>query len=249
MDSPRGSPSPHWKRTHTMNTLERFDQTSASPLTRSARYAPGNCGFSLVELLVVVAIISLLISLMGPIVEGMASPSGRKGGVTIVMNTLEQARAAAIQKGRAVEVVFWKKNGTGTEFDAQDAMIVLQKDEADSAWEPISRWVKLPKGVLFNGEDSQSAIFSTAFSTPGVTNLPGVSNFSAVTDQLRSVRFTSTGAVQTAAPANTHLSISLTEGQRASADDTMVVEKQKKGGREIISLARFTGRATMDIVE
>jgi prepilin-type N-terminal cleavage/methylation domain-containing protein len=234
-----------------MNTLERFEQSSAIAPTRLPRLVAGERGFSLVELLVVVAIVSLLVSLMGPIVEGMASPSGRKGAVTIVMNTLEQARASAIQKGRDVVVVFWKKNGTGTEFDAQDTMIVLQWNEADTAWEPLSRWVKLPKGVLFNGEDSQSAIFSTLIPNADLDRfkLPGISNPSTLSAQLRSVRFTSTGAIQTATPPDTHLTVSLTEGQRAPTGDTMVVPRQKAGGREVISLARYTGRVTMDIVD
>jgi hypothetical protein len=41
--------------------------------------------------------------------------------------------------------------------------------------------------------------------------------------------------------------MAFTEGQRAT-DGTMAVKKQKSGGQEIISLARYTGRATMDVV-
>lgn len=230
-----------------MNTLEHFEQSSAIAPTRLPRLVAGERGFSLVELLVVVAILSLLISLMGPIVEGMASPSGRKGAVTIVMNTLEQARASAIQRGRDVVVVFWKKNGTTAQFDEQDAMIVLQRNEGDNDWEPVSRWVKLPRGVLFfEGDDPSSAIFTNTGNLHGVTGLPGVNNLAAVTPHLRWVRFSSTGSVKS--PTSSQLIVSLTEGQRTSGSDSLTVDKQKGNLREVISLARYTGRATMDLV-
>ena len=72
----------------------------------------GERGFSLVEILVVVGIIGLLLSFMGPVVEGLAGAGGRKGGVTIVMNTLEQARVTAIQRGREWLWFFGRKTAS-----------------------------------------------------------------------------------------------------------------------------------------
>jgi hypothetical protein len=45
------------------------------------------------------------------------------------------------------------------------------------------------------------------------------------------------------------LYIAFTEGQRATGTDDMQPDKQKSGGKEVISLARYTGRSTMDIVD
>jgi Tfp pilus assembly protein FimT len=199
-----------------------------------------------VELLAVTAILALLAGLLAPALQGLTSPAGRKGAVTIVMNTLEQARVSAIETGREVVVVFWKKNGTdGSQPDEQDAMLILRKNDAE-AWEPITRWIKLPRGVLFHGEDSESKILYdnsglAAVSDTTIDALPGKPS----KNNLGAIHFSSTGAVQLPSTSN-GLRIALTEGQRG-VDQTLIVTKQKDGGHEIISLARYTGRATLDV--
>jgi hypothetical protein len=184
--------------------------------------------------------------LLAPALQGLTSPAGRKGAVTIVMNTLEQARVSAIETGREVVVVFWKKNGTDeSQPDEQDAMLILRKNDAE-AWEPITRWIKLPRGVLFHGEDEDSKILYDnsgleAVCDTSIDSLPG----KPAKNTLGAVHFSPTGAVQLPSTSN-GLRIALTEGQRA-ADQTLIVNKQKDCGHEIISLARYTGRATLDV--
>jgi Tfp pilus assembly protein FimT len=200
--------------------------------------------FTLHELLVVVAVICVMMTLLVPAVSSMTSSGGRKGAVTIVMNTLEQARMAAIEKSREVVVVFWKKNGTtGSQPDEQDAILVLRRDDLNN-WEPITRWVKLPKGVLFHGEDAQSDIMNDSSSlADGIdtANLPGNPDKS----NLGAVQFSSSGAVQLPST-SIGLRVALTEGQR-NESGALVPDKQKSGGFEVISIARYTGRTTLDI--
>jgi prepilin-type N-terminal cleavage/methylation domain-containing protein len=215
-------------------------------MTLSLRKSKKQRAFSLLELLAVTAILALLAGLLSPALQGLTSPTGRKGAVTIVMNTLEQARVSAIETGGEVVVVFWKKNGTDTsQPDEQDAMLILRKNDAD-AWEPITRWIKLPRGVLFHGEDSESKILYdnsglAAVSDSTIDSLPGKPS----KNNLGAIHFSSTGAVQLPSTSN-GLRIALTEGQRGS-DRSLIVNKQKDGGHEIISLARYTGRATLDV--
>jgi prepilin-type N-terminal cleavage/methylation domain-containing protein len=218
----------------------------ATQVTHSFHHFKKQSAFSLLELLAVTAILALLAVLLAPALQGLTSPAGRKGAVTIVMNTLEQARVSAIETGREVVVVFWKKNGTDeSQPDEQDAMLILRKNDAE-AWEPITRWISLPRGVLFHGGDAESKILSDAsglaeVSDTTIQSLPG----KPAKSNLGAVHFSPTGAVQLPSTSN-GLRIALTEGQRG-ADQSLIVNKQKDGGHEIISLARYTGRATLDV--
>ena len=222
--------------------IQKTHAFAATQGPRSKSYA----AFTLLELLVVVVIMCVMMSLLAPAVGSMTSTGGRKGAVTIVMNTLEQARMAAIEKSRDVVVVFWKKNGTTSAADEQDAILVLRRDESNN-WEPISRWVKLPKGVLFHGEDAQSEILKQNSSAlaevpdAAISALPG----NPIKVNLGAVQFSSSGAVQLPST-SIGLRIALTEGQRDSSG-AMAVKKQKSGGYEVISVARYTGRPTLDI--
>ena len=218
----------------------------ATQVTYSFHHLKKQRAFSLLELLAVTAILALIAGLLAPALQGLTSPAGRKGAVTIVMNTLEQARVSAIETGREVVVVFWKKNGTDeSQPDEQDAMLILRKNDSE-AWEPITRWIKLPRGVLFHGGDEDSKILSDAsglaeVSDTTIQSLPGNPS----KNTLGAVHFSPTGSVQLPSTSN-GLRIALTEGQRG-ADQTLIVNKQKDGGHEIISLARYTGRATLDV--
>jgi prepilin-type N-terminal cleavage/methylation domain-containing protein len=204
--------------------------------------------FTLLELLVVVVIMCVMMSLLAPAVAGMTSPVGRKGAVTIVLNTLEQARVSAIETGRETVVLFWKKNGVaGFPSDEPDGLIILRKNEA-SAWEPISRWVKLPNGVLFQSENTKSAILTTQ-ADPSMLDAVPNTTAKPTASQSGAVQFTASGAVKSPSASSSDLYIAFTEGQRATGSDTMAVKKQKSGGKEVISLARYTGRSTMDIVD
>ena len=219
---------------------------SASQVTHSFHHFKKQRAFSLLELLAVTAIVGMLMALAVPAISGFTSPAGRKGAVIVVMNALEQARVSAIETGRDVVVLFWRKNGsTGTQPDEPDALMLLRRNETDTAWEPATRWIKLPNGVLFHSEDENSLIRGSQPDSSLLLAVPGATPSASQTGALQ---FSSSGAVKNPATSSAGLYIAFTEGQRASGSNTLAIDKQKSGGREVISLARYTGRATMDIV-
>ena len=208
--------------------------------------APGKSlqAFSLLELLTVIAIIGILTAFLVP-ATGILGSSGRKGAVVIVMNTLEQARTSALETGRDVVVLLWKRTG-----DNPDSLLVLRKNADGTDWDQLGRWIKLPKGVIFHGGDTASEILnaSPVLDLVDPTKLPGNPDNS----ELGGIQFSPSGAVQ--APKNAiGLRVALTEGVRGPGGTESILTAKKQaqtvtgGGFEVISIARYTGRTTLDI--
>lgn len=211
------------------------------------RFVPGGAGFSLVELLVVVAVMGVLIGLLIPALGEISGSAGRKGAITIVMNGLERARIAAVEQGRDTLVLFWMKNGVVGPIDEQDALMILRRNEQDTNWEPLTRWITLPRGVLFDGGNSASEILAaTKPALDGITvsqleQLPG----KPAKNNLGAIRFGASGAVK--ALSSSALFIPLAEGRR-NGNLTITIKRQRDTMQEVVSVARYTGRATLDIV-
>lgn len=193
---------------------------------RSARRA-----FSLVELLVVMGLISILIALLTPAISGFSSTAGRRGAVNIVMNTIDQARVAALEQGREVQVIFWRRA-------APEADAIKVRRKTDSGWEELTKWVQLPRGVLLHNPSPTGNVF-TSTDASDLTGLTG----NPPSDQLGLIEFTASGTVRVPRQAKDSLVI-LTEGTRDS-EETISQRKEQSGGFEIISVARYTGRPTL----
>lgn len=206
-------------------------------------------GFSLVELLCVIAIITVLASLTMPAMSGFRSSYDRKRAIDQVMATLEQARIAAQSSGENVNVIFAKATDSGS---GEDAMLIvgdppLGSHSTDKVFH--SRWIKLPPGVRFRSVEgslatcplpngitenilpriSGSPVYSgVTFSSCGQVNYPDASN------DLRLVLFEGSrkGPSQESASGGT------AAGTRNLSDDALY---------DVISLARFTGRARFEV--
>ena len=207
-------------------------------------------GFSLLEMLVVVAIMAVMMSLLLPAVAGFSSTAGRRGAVNILMNTFEQARVAALESGQTVYVGFADGN-----FPLEDmryaAFIVFrtateEEAAAGKSYVVLKKWTKLPKNISFK---------NTAKSLVGQDELK--KQFTGLASQLAStqsdeqfpyVAFNSSGAVD---EPSSNLRIFLYEGYYADNKDNFTrnknVQASTAGLFEQISLSHYTGRVQLDI--
>ena len=207
-------------------------------------------GFSVLELLCVVGIMSMLTTVIAMAVPGFRSVYARKDAVDTVMNTLENARVAALQAGEDVSVIFARPQDGAS---GGDAMMVVGTPPLGSVSTNAvfyTKWIYLPKGIRFHGandtltgtSDSQPAGISPSALPP----LTGSPDYSTVT-------FNSTG--QVASPATGNLTMALYEGTRAGGGVEQATGATAKatqglsvsGLYEVIRIARYSGRARVDI--
>jgi len=202
--------------------------------------------FSLIELLVVIAVIAIMVAMMLPAISGFSGSAGRRGAVNTVMNTFEQARVAALESGRTVYVVFWRRV-----FPEADALMVLRETEDTSSpdwtYEQMSKWIKLPNKILLHQPAAGPSLLSvdisaSLFEQPHMINPPAL----VPGEFLNVLAFNETGGVEfPIGKSNRKLIIS--EGVRDANGAEALIGTKGVGGFEIISLSRYTGRSQLDI--
>ena len=204
-------------------------------------------GFSLVEMLAVMAIITVMMAMMAPAMRSFTDTAGRRGAVNTIMNTLEQARVAALESGREVTVLLVRQS-----VPEEDRMLVVRQSETDGSYEQMSKWIKLPKGVLFFRPTSGGSVLPnsdlnnlpTGFS---VEQIPVKIPTSPMGSGIATIQFNASG--QVAHPAN-NLILHISEGVRdANGSQARINEARSGLPFEIITLSKYTGRAQLDVTE
>lgn len=212
-----------------------------NPATRPAPRG----GFTLIEMMAVMAIIVILLSLAAPMLGSFTSVAGRKGAITTLMNTFEQARAAALQTGANVYVVLWKRK-----FPDRDCVMVVRDPvewKNETAPVALTRWIQMPKGVLLYDPPS---VGKTLFKG-GVPNgfsvaaLPASGGSSPSETQVAILKFSPMGTIS--APAKDYLRVMVGEGVRGTdGNETLITPNKDLGLFDIITLRRFTGRPALE---
>jgi len=212
------------------------DRSRRSPRTAIPKICT-HPAFSLVELLAVVAIISIMLAFIAPAIGNFGSTAGRKGAVNILMNTMEQARVAALESGRDVHIVFWRR-----QFPERDAIMVVRERASDDpapGYEQLTRWMQLPKGVLLHKNQTQNILSSPASTRIDASQLPG----NVPGSEVSVLSFNGFGGV--AYPSG-NLMLFVADGVRGT-DGNEAIIRNDSGIFEIISLRRFTGRASLEV--
>lgn len=218
-------------------------QTQSEPHRGAALQAAA--GFSVVELIAVMAIILVMLALLGPAMSGFGGTTGRKAAVTTIMNTFEQARAAALETGTDVLVLLWRR-----EFPKPDAVMVVREssewDTASGDYVPLTRWITLPRGIILRSLPVESLADSGtpsgfAYEPPGEGATEAVSS-----GEISALRFNPSGAVTFPASGSLHLFLS--EGVRdANGENAQVGSEDESTVLERLLVSRFTGRTQLDI--
>jgi len=162
------------RKQHGARNREWGATRSDHSLFQPSRPDPSSGGaFSLLEMLVVIAIIAVLSALTLPALQGLVGVSGVRGGVNTVSAALDQARAAAIENGCDAYVGFPPANFTvaGDPNIGFSSLIVFRgqrPDEPPNTFKPITRWVRLPAGVLLQTNN----MVLTNMASPVSTSIP-----------------------------------------------------------------------------
>lgn len=129
--------------------------------SRVAR-CPG-AAFTLIEMLIVIALVAILTTLLAPSMQGLFGVVGRRGGANALALGIEQARLEAVKHGTPAFVGF----AIGTNEAAYSSFIIyraLRFDEAvtnTNLVTAVSRWMRLPRGVFIQPQDLASAVTLT----------------------------------------------------------------------------------------
>lgn len=133
--------------------------------------------FTLIELLLVVAVIAILASLSSVAFNSVAFGSSITQAGGVVSGTLSQARQEAVARNQEVRVLFYKLPipGEGTNWNAMQVFRVNYTNTSAVEGQPLSRLTMLPSKVIFSEERDLSPMLEADIRNR-TTNLPTYGN-------------------------------------------------------------------------
>ena len=107
------------------------------------------------EMLAVVMIIAIMVALLAPSLQGILGAAGPRGGLNVVSAALEQARLSAMESGVPAYVGF-AEDDLIEPVTAAGIVFREPRDDETNTLVPVSRWLKLPRGVFYQSDDLTS---------------------------------------------------------------------------------------------
>lgn len=191
-------------------------------------------GFTLLELMLVVALAAVMMGLVVPAIQGTLGLSGRRGGVNVAVNLVEQARLAAVENGVRTYLAFAPTN-SDPEVRFNSMIILREKLPGESmagSHAPMTRWIHLPQGVFYDGLLNMVSLTATNF-----PRLEGAST----TGSLRALQFDRFGRLFP----RTGVAPSFRVGEGVVSSQGSARRVIFKGDNyETISVQRLTGRVS-----
>ncbi len=201
-----------------------------------------NRGFSLVELLTVMAVVVLMMALMLPSISAFSGSAGRRGAVNSLMNAFEQARASALETGCNVYVVMRRNQTVG---GGNDTFLVarLRSDTMGDPQAPeyitLTPWKKMPNGVVFHQAPGSVISSGSGLPTSLINSLPG----NVPAGELYGIGYNRTGQIFFST--GNRLSLYLAEAVQGSGP-TATLKTASTTITERLSFRKYTGRTQLD---
>ena len=117
-------------------------------------------GFTLVELLVVIVVMSILIALVVPAVTGPLSASSLSTGAGTLADDLKAARQDAVTRNRSVEVRFFA-------FDDAIRAYEINRLEESGLRRSLTGLRRFPEGILASTETTLTQLGTLQATAPG----------------------------------------------------------------------------------
>ncbi|NNC88692.1 MAG: type II secretion system protein [Akkermansiaceae bacterium] len=109
--------------------------------------APRRGGFTLVEVLAVIAIIAVLLSVAAMGIQRIDRGQATTSALAIAEAVFEEARGVAISRGTAARVVI---NNNAEDRERYRTFMFVSAQDETGKWEVVSRGTKMPGGVYFD---------------------------------------------------------------------------------------------------
>lgn len=197
----------------------------------------GRAAFSLIEMLVVIAILSIMMVLGASVGPGLLKSSAMSGGLAQVASAVSLARSEAVRSRRPVVFVLAPTNTLDDR--SYRSYAILQADSINGGnYTYIRRWEKLPQGVFFQPANSPD-LFSVSIPYP--TN-----NGTATTMSV--IKFIPEGSLdEDAHPVSSKPTLALQKGVRMTS--TSPVEFQGDYQTNQVVVQRLTGKVRVERLE